>query len=77
VFCTSNSAAGAYNWLATNLPDRVAAETVGAFHRLRWAVENLFRMLKSVGSARRAALRQARRDPCSSPRRSSAGLSRS
>jgi hypothetical protein len=36
-------------WLATNLPDRVAAETVGAFYRLRWAVENLFRILKSVG----------------------------
>jgi putative transposase len=38
-----------YIWLATNLPDRVAAETVGAFYRLRWAVENLFRVLKSVG----------------------------
>lgn len=38
-----------YVWLATNLPDRVAAETVGAFYRLRWAVENLFRVLKSVG----------------------------
>jgi hypothetical protein len=37
-------------WLATNLPsDRVAAETVGAFYRLRWTVENLFRVLKSVG----------------------------
>jgi hypothetical protein len=36
-------------WLATNLPDRVAAEKVGAFYRLRWAVENLFRVLKSVG----------------------------
>jgi putative transposase len=36
-------------WLATNLPDRVAAEQVGAFYRLRWAVENLFRVLKSVG----------------------------
>ncbi|MBC7973380.1 MAG: transposase [Myxococcales bacterium] len=38
-----------YIWLATNLPDRVAAQTVGAFYRLRWAVENLFRVLKSVG----------------------------
>jgi hypothetical protein len=38
-----------YIWLATNLPPRVAAETVGAFYRLRWAVENLFRVLKSVG----------------------------
>jgi hypothetical protein len=38
-----------YVWLATNLPDRVVAETVGAFYRLRWAVENLFRVLKSVG----------------------------
>jgi hypothetical protein len=36
-------------WLATNLPDRVTAQTVGAFYRLRWAVENLFRVLKSVG----------------------------
>jgi hypothetical protein len=36
-------------WLATNLPVRVAAATVGAFYRLRWAVENLFRVLKSVG----------------------------
>ncbi len=38
-----------YIWLATNLPDRVAAETVGAFYRLRWAVEKLFRTLKAVG----------------------------
>jgi putative transposase len=38
-----------YIWLATNLPERVTAETVGAFYRLRWAVENLFRVLKSVG----------------------------
>lgn len=38
-----------YIWLATNLPPRVAAATVGAFYRLRWAVENLFRVLKSVG----------------------------
>jgi hypothetical protein len=38
-----------YIWLATNLPVRVAAETVGAFYRLRWTVENLFRVLKSVG----------------------------
>jgi putative transposase len=38
-----------YIWLATNLPNRVAVETVGAFYRLRWAVENLFRVLKSVG----------------------------
>lgn len=36
-------------WLATNLPERVAAETVGAFYRLRWTIENLFRTLKSVG----------------------------
>lgn len=38
-----------YIWLATNLPERVPAQTVGAFYRLRWAVENLFRVLKSVG----------------------------
>lgn len=38
-----------YVWLATNLPDHVVAETVGAFYRLRWTVENLFRVLKSVG----------------------------
>lgn len=38
-----------YIWLATNLSDRVAADTIGAFYRLRWAVENLFRVLKSVG----------------------------
>jgi hypothetical protein len=38
-----------YIWLATNLPDRVAVDKVGAFYRLRWAVENLFRVLKSVG----------------------------
>jgi hypothetical protein len=38
-----------YIWLATNLPDRVAVMSVGAFYRLRWAVENLFRVLKSVG----------------------------
>ena len=43
------SGAPGYIWLATNLPDRVAAETVGAFYRLRWTVENLFRVLKSVG----------------------------
>ncbi len=36
-------------WLATDLPVRVAAVTVGAFYRLRWAVENLFKVLKSVG----------------------------
>lgn len=36
-------------WLATNLPASVAAEVVGAFYRLRWTVENLFRVLKSVG----------------------------
>jgi putative transposase len=36
-------------WLATNLPACVTAETVGAFYRLRWTVENLFRVLKSVG----------------------------
>jgi hypothetical protein len=36
-------------WLATNLPESVAAETVGAMYRLRWCVENLFRSLKSVG----------------------------
>jgi len=38
-----------YIWLATNLPGRVAVEKLGAFYRLRWAVENLFRVLKSVG----------------------------
>ena len=36
-------------WLATNLPESVAAETVGTMYRLRWCVENLFRSLKSVG----------------------------
>jgi putative transposase len=36
-------------WLATNLPPRVAAPTVGAFYRLRWTIETLFRILKSVG----------------------------
>jgi putative transposase len=36
-------------WLATNLPDSVSAESVGAAYRLRWCVENLFRSLKSVG----------------------------
>lgn len=36
-------------WLATNLPEQVAAKTVGAFYRLRWTIENLFRTLKSVG----------------------------
>jgi len=43
------SGAPGHIWLATNLPRRVEAETVGAFYRLRWAVENLFRVLKSVG----------------------------
>jgi putative transposase len=38
-----------YVWLATNLPERVAATTVGAFYRLRWTIENLFKVLKSVG----------------------------
>lgn len=36
-------------WLATNLPESVSAETVGAMYRLRWSVETLFRSLKSVG----------------------------
>lgn len=36
-------------WLATNLPARVAAATVGTFYRLRWMIESLFRALKSVG----------------------------
>ncbi len=36
-------------WLATNLPQSVPAEVVGAMYRLRWCVENLFRSLKSVG----------------------------
>lgn len=36
-------------WLATNLPECVSAEAVGAAYRLRWCVENLFRSLKSVG----------------------------
>jgi hypothetical protein len=36
-------------WLATNLPEKVVAKTVGAFYRLRWTIENLFRTLKSVG----------------------------
>lgn len=36
-------------WLTTNLPPTIPPETVGAFYRLRWAIENLFRTLKSVG----------------------------
>lgn len=36
-------------WLATNLPERVAATTVGMFYRLRWSIESLFRALKGVG----------------------------
>lgn len=36
-------------WLATNLPERVAAATVGAFYRLRWMIETLFRALKGIG----------------------------
>jgi putative transposase len=36
-------------WLATNLPTRVAATTIGAFYRLRWTIETLFKILKSVG----------------------------
>jgi hypothetical protein len=31
-------------WLATNLPTRVAATTVGAFYLLRWTIENLFKI---------------------------------
>ena len=41
--------ATAVRGLATNLPVRVAPTTVGAFYRLRWTIENLFRTLKSVG----------------------------
>ena len=36
-------------WLATNLPEHVAADTVGTFYRLRWSIESLFRALKSIG----------------------------
>jgi putative transposase len=36
-------------WLATNLPERVAAITVGAFYRLRWSIESLFRAMKGIG----------------------------
>jgi hypothetical protein len=36
-------------WLATNLPTTMAAKTVGVAYRLRWNVENLFRVLKTVG----------------------------
>jgi len=36
-------------WLATNLPETVAPSTVGAFYRLRWSIETMFRALKSVG----------------------------
>lgn len=35
-------------WLATNLPARVAATTVGTFYRLRWSIESLFRALKGI-----------------------------
>ena len=38
-----------WTWLATHLPGRVAAETIGAMCRLRWCVENLFRSPRSVG----------------------------
>jgi len=39
-----------YVWLATNLPaDRVSADTVGTLYRLRWTIENFFRVLKTVG----------------------------
>ena len=36
-------------WLATNLPDEVAATTVGTFYQLRWSIESLFRALKGIG----------------------------
>lgn len=36
-------------WLATNLPPEIAPQTVAAFYRLRWSIETLFRVLKSVG----------------------------
>jgi hypothetical protein len=36
-------------WLATNLPERVAATTIGMFYRLRWSIESLFRALKGIG----------------------------
>lgn len=36
-------------WLATNLPERIAATTVGMFYRLRWSIESLFRALKGIG----------------------------
>jgi len=36
-------------WLATNLPEQVAAATVGAFYRLRWSIESIFRALKGIG----------------------------
>ena len=36
-------------WLATNLPDHVAAATVGVFYQLRWSIESLFRAMKGIG----------------------------
>lgn len=36
-------------WLATNLPEQVAATTVGMFYQLRWSIESLFRALKGIG----------------------------
>jgi hypothetical protein len=37
-------------WLVTNLPsEQVSAEVVAQMYRLRWNVENLFRVLKTVG----------------------------
>ena len=36
-------------WIATNLPEDVAATTIGTFYRLRWLIETLFRALKGIG----------------------------
>lgn len=37
-------------WLVTNLPpEQVSAEVVAQMYRLRWNIENLFRVLKTVG----------------------------
>jgi hypothetical protein len=36
-------------WFVTNLPDSISPEQIAILYRLRWEVEVLFRVLKSVG----------------------------